>query len=241
MKSKTANIELTLVDHLSELRHRIIISIVSIFFGAVLSYFVIKRIMNLLIIPIGNLVFIAPQEAFITYIKLAIISGVFVALPVILFQVWRFVSVGLEQNERKYIIVYGPFSFILFLAGAAFAYFIILPLGIKFLLGFATDSLQPMISLKNYISFAGMLLLAFGVVFEMPLVILFLTKINLVSTEFLRKKRKYVIVFIFILAAVLTPPDIVTQLLMAGPLILLYEISIILARFISPSRKAGTP
>lgn len=227
-----ADKELTLVDHMTELRRRLIICIISVIVGASLSYFEIKTILALLIKPVGKLVFITPQEAFVTYIKLAIFSGIFLAMPVILYQIWRFVAVGLKRSEKKYLLLYGPFSFILFLIGAAFAYFVILPLGIKFLLGFATDTLKPMISLKAYVSFAGMLLLVFGVVFELPLVIIFLTKIRLVTTSLLREKRKVVIVLIFILAAILTPPDIITQILMAGPLILLYEISILLSTLV---------
>lgn len=229
-RQKMADDQLTLVEHLTEFRRRLIICIVSIFAGVILSYLVINRILDLLIKPVGNLVFIAPQEAFITYIKLAVFSGIFLALPVILYQIWRFVASGLKKDERKYILIYGPFSFIFFLTGVAFAYFLILPLGIKFLLGFATDTLSPMISLASYVTFAGTMLLAFGVVFELPLVIMFLTKINIVSTKFLREKRKIVIILIFVLSAVLTPPDIVTQLLMAGPLFMLYEIGILLSR-----------
>lgn len=184
----------------------------------------------MLIKPAGKLVFIAPQEAFVTYIKVSLIAGIFLAFPVLIWQVWRFVSAGLTGTEKKYFLYYAPFSFMLFFIGSAFAYFVILPIGMRFLLGFATDSLQPMISVSKYVSFAGMLLLAFGVVFELPLVVLFLTKIRLVTPEFLKRKRKQSILIIFIVAAILTPPDMVTQCLMAGPLILLYEISILFSR-----------
>lgn len=224
--------QLTLVEHLAEFRRRLIICFVSIFLCSLLCYTVIKRILDLLVKPVGKLVFIAPQEAFVTYLELSLIAGIFLALPMILYQVWCFISVGLRQNEKKYILLYGPFSLILFFGGASFAYFIILPLGIKFLLGFATDTLQPMISISRYVSFAGMLLLAFGVVFELPVVIMFLTKIKLVSPKLLREKRKYALLLIFIVAAILTPPDVVTQLLMAGPLIILYEISILLSKLV---------
>ncbi len=225
--------QLTLVEHLTEFRKRLIICIVSAFFGSIISYLMIKRIMDLLIIPVGNLVFIAPHEAFITYIKLSIFAGIFLALPVILYQIWRFVASGLKKNEKKYILIYAPFSFIFFLIGSAFAYFLILPLGIRFLLSFATDTLSPMISLAAYINFAGMMILTFGVVFQLPLIIMFLTKINIVSTKFLKEKRKIALILIFIVAALLTPPDVITQILMAAPLIILYEISILLSKFVS--------
>ena len=194
-----ADKQLALVEHLAELRRRLIICFISIFLGTFLCYLKIKKILDLLVRPIGKLVFIAPQEAFVAYLKLSLIGGVFLALPVILYQIWRFVSLGLKQNEKKYLLLYGPFSFLFFLGGASFAYFLILPLGIKFLLGFATNTLQPMISISKYVSFAGMLLLAFGVVFELPLVTMFLTKIKLVSPKFLREKRKYAIVLIFVI------------------------------------------
>lgn len=240
MEKKIPEKQLTFIEHLSELRQRLIKSVISVIIGASLSYFVIKKLLELFIKPVGNLVFIAPQEAFIAYIKLSIIAGIFIALPFILYQIWSFAATGLNKKEKKYIILYAPFSFLFFIAGSSFAYFLILPLGIKFLLGFATENLQPMISLKNYISFAGMLLLAFGVVFEMPLIIMFLTNIGIVDTRILREKRKVVIVSIFVVSAILTPPDVITQILMAGPLILLYEISILLAKITSKKQRSIT-
>jgi sec-independent protein translocase protein TatC len=233
-----ADREYTLIEHLTELRKRLIVCLATVFICSVICYLVVKKILFFLMAPVGELVFIAPHEAFVAYLKLSLIAGVFVASPIILYQVWRFVSSGLKQDEKKYLIFYVPLSFIFFLGGGLFAYFLILPLGLKFLLGLGTDILKPMISLKYYISFAGMLLLAFGIVFELPLVIMFLTKIGLVTPKVLRKKRKYIVFLIFIIAALLTPPDVITQLLMAGPLILLYEISILLSKFVSPSIKS---
>lgn len=224
--------QLTVVEHLTELRRALIISGASLLVCAGVSYIYIEKIFSFLVYPVGKLVFISPQEAFITYLKVSIISGIFLALPVILYQIWRFVSSGLTSQEKRYIIFFGPFSLVLFIGGSAFAYYLILPLGLKFLLGFASDTLQPMISVSKYISFAGMLILAFGVVFELPVVIMFLTKIHIVSPKLLKAKRKYSILIIFIIAALLTPPDIVTQCLMAGPLIVLYEISILLSKLV---------
>ncbi|NOX97117.1 MAG: twin-arginine translocase subunit TatC [Nitrospirae bacterium] len=218
---------LPLVEHLAELRRRLIICLASIFIFALLSYFYAQKILALLMKAVGKLVFIAPQEAFIAYLKIALFAGLFLSLPVILYQIWQFVSAGLLPKERKYLLVYGPLSFFLFLIGATFSYQVVLPLGLKFLIDrYSTATLQPMISISKYISFVGMFLLAFGVVFELPLIVLFLVKIGLVSPQSLRRRRREVIVLTFILAAVMTPPDIFTQFLLAVPILLLYEISL---------------
>jgi sec-independent protein translocase protein TatC len=183
-----------------------------------------------LIKPAGKLVFIAPQEAFIANIKIALFGGLFLASPFVTYQIWRFVSAGLKRNEMKYTLIFGPLSFLFFLLGIAFGYFIIVPIGIKFLLGFATELVTPMLTISKYISFVGMLTLAFGVVFQLPVVSLFLTKLGIITPYFLSSKRRYAVVFIFLLAAVLTPPDIITQCLMAVPLLVLYEIGIIFSK-----------
>ncbi|MFH1378918.1 MAG: twin-arginine translocase subunit TatC [bacterium] len=222
--------QLTVVEHLTELRKRIIICLVSITAGAGLSYFFIQQIFDFIIKPVGKLVFISPQEAFVSYVKIAFISGIFLSLPIVLFQLWQFVSAALTVREKKYVFYFAPFSLMLFLGGAVFGYMVILPLGLRFLLGFAAETLTPMITMSKYVSFAGLLVLAFGVVFELPLVIMFLTKIRIITPQLLIKHRKYSILIIFIIAALLTPPDVVTQCLMAGPLMVLYEISILLSK-----------
>lgn len=224
--------QFTIVEHLAELRKSLIICFASIFAGAVICYAVHEKLLGFLMKPAGKLVFIAPHEAFIAYIKISLLAGVFLSLPVIIWQVWKFVSIALTSSEKKYIFYYMPFFFFLFFGGSAFAYFLILPLGMRFLLGFATETLQPMISVSKYISFAGMILLTFGVVFELPLVMMFLTKIHIVTPQFLKAKRKVSLIVIFIVAALLTPPDMITQCLMAGPLIVLYEVSILLSKLV---------
>ncbi|MFH1753693.1 MAG: twin-arginine translocase subunit TatC [Candidatus Omnitrophota bacterium] len=220
----------TFTEHLEELRSRLIKSIIFVIIAAGIVYNFIKVIMPNLTKPVGKLVFIAPQEAFITNIKIALFGGLFLASPFVLYQIWRFISAGLERNEVKYALIFGPISFLFFLAGAAFAYFIVVPIGIKFLLGFATEYVTPMISISNYVSFVGALTLAFGAIFQLPLVSLFLTKIGITTPGFLSRKRRHAIVLIFILAAIITPPDIVTQCLMAVPLLVLYEVGIIFSK-----------
>ena len=223
-------IKATLVEHLDELRSRIIKSAVSIIIGSCFIYNFVDRILKHLSQPVGKLVFIAPQEAFVTNIKISLFGGLFLSAPVLIYQVWKFVSSGLKKNERKYVLLFGPLSFLFFVTGVSFGYFVIAPMGIKFLLGFAADFVVPMITISNYISFVGTLVFAFGVVFQLPLVMLFLTKIGVTTPRFLSDKRKHAIVFIFIAAATLTPPDIVTQCLMAVPLLVLYEIGIMLSK-----------
>jgi sec-independent protein translocase protein TatC len=228
--------KLTLEEHLEDLRRRLIVSLVIVVIATVFSYIFAKDLLAFLMRPVSNLVFISPTEVFLTYLKLALFGGIFLSIPVLLFEIWQFISSGLKKAERKYILIFGPFSVLLFLAGATFAYFIVLPLGIKFLLSFAPENVQPMISVANYISFATMFFLAFGMVFEVPLMVLFFTKVGLVTPAFLSKNRKYVILLIFVAAAIFTPPDIVTQVLLAAPLLVLFEFSLLLSRFVRVKR-----
>ena len=224
--------ELTLVEHLGELKGRVIKSVIFIIICSFFVYNYIDYILPVLTKPVGRLVFIAPQEAFITYVKIAFFGGLFLSSPFVLYQVWKFISCGLKPNERKYTSIFGPFSFLLFVLGSTFGYFVIVPIGIKFLLGFATELITPMIAVNRYISFIGTLTLAFGLVFQLPLISIFLTKIGIVTPLFLSRKRRHAIVFIFILAAIFTPPDIITQSLMAIPLLVLYEIGIIFSKLV---------
>jgi sec-independent protein translocase protein TatC len=223
---------LTLTEHLEELRNRVIKSFISVIIATCTLYFFVDIILASLVKPVGRLVFIAPHEAFIARIKIALFAGLFMSSPIILYQIWRFISSGLKSTEKKYVLIFGPFSLILFFLGAFFGYVIIVPIGMKFLLGFATDFITPMITISRYISFVGILTLSFGVIFELPLISLFLTKVGLVTPRFLSNRRKHAVVIIFIVAAILTPPDIITQCLMAVPLLILYEVSIIFSKFV---------
>jgi len=222
--------DLSFFDHIEELRGRLIKSILSVLVAASLFYLVIDEVFAVIIKPVGKLVFTAPGEAFIARIMLTLFGGLFLALPVILFQVWRFVAAGLKEDEVGYIRFFAPCSFFLFVLGGVFAYFITIPVSIRFLLSFSTDLIVPMITVKSYISFVGTMLLAFGVVFELPLVLMFLTKIGIATPAFLMQKRKYAVVIILIVSAFITPPDFITQLIMAIPLIILYEVGIVASK-----------
>jgi len=223
---------LTLVEHLDEVRTRLLKSVVFVIIISCVLYSIIDVLIPMLARPVKRLIFIAPQEAFVVNIKIAFLGGLFFSSPYLLYHIWEFVSVGLEKKERRYGLIFGLLSFVLFILGCGFGYFIILPIAIKFLLGFATDVISPMITVSNYVSFVGTIIFAFSLVFQLPLVMLFLTKINIVTPVFLSKKRRHAMVGMFIVAAILTPPDVITQLLMAGPLLILYEIGIMFSKWV---------
>lgn len=224
---------MTVVEHLEEMRKRIIISLSSILAASIISYLATPQILKFISKPVGKLIFISPYEAFLTSIKIAVFCGIFLSSPVVLYQIWRFVSVGLKPVEYRYIMLFLPFSLLLFLGGAAFALFIVVPYGMRFLLSFATESVIPMLSLGRYVSAVGVLMLSFGIAFQLPIVIAFLSKIGLVTYQTLKQNRKYALLLIFVIAAMLTPgPDIFSQVALAIPLLILYEIGICMAGFV---------
>jgi sec-independent protein translocase protein TatC len=178
----------------------------------------------------GSLIFISVAEAFFTYMKVAFIAGIIVTSPFILYQIWAFIAPGLYQKEKRYVIPFVLGGSLFFALGVLFGYYVAIPVGFRFLLGYATDFIKPMPSMKEYLSFSIKFLLAFGLVFEFPVVLVLLAKIGVVDAKMLARQRKYAILLIFIFAAVMTPPDIISQVLMAIPLIGLYELSILLSK-----------
>ncbi|OQX51088.1 MAG: twin arginine-targeting protein translocase TatC [Candidatus Cloacimonas sp. 4484_209] len=168
-------------------------------------------------------------------------TGIFIALPLIFYHFWRFVKPALYPHERKYFISAVFFSTFFFLLGAFFAYAVVLPVALRFLLSFQSEKLHATLSIANYIFFISKLLLAFGIIFQLPIISFFLTKMKIMKPQFLRKSRRIAIVLIFIVAALLTPPDVFTQLLMAGPLILLFEISVWVSVFAAKTSKQTSP
>ena len=229
--------KLPFTAHLEELRKRLIVSFVAVGIGFVVSYGFKEKLFGILVQPLKKvmdpgetLIYTGLPEAFFTYLKVSLLSGIMLATPVLLYQFWMFVAPGLYKKERRILIPIVLLSSIFFIGGALFGYFIVFPWGFKFFLGFATETIRPLPSMKEYLAFSAKLLLAFGLVFELPLVITFLARLGLVSVPFLKKNRKYAILLFFAGAAMLTPPDVVTQVMMALPLMLLYEISILGAR-----------
>lgn len=220
----------TILEHLEELRRRIIISVVALVAGTVAAWFFSGQVLDFLTVGGVKPVQTGVAEVFMIQIRLSLIMGLIVALPVIIYQIAAFVLPALEPGEKVYLYIFLPGSVFLFALGAAFAYFGVLPFALKFFLGFGSDRFTPVISISSYIGFITGLIIPFGVVFELPLVVLILSKIGLVTPEFLSRQRKFAILIIFIIAAVMTPPDVFSQVVMAGPMIVLYEISIWISR-----------
>ena len=223
--------------HLEELRKRIITCFIAVGIGFAISYGFKEKLFQILVQPLlrvmkngETLIFTGLPEAFFTYLKVALLSGLMLAAPVIIYQFWMFVVPGLYDREKRLMLPIIFLSSFFFVGGSLFGYFIVFPWGFKFFLGFADEHIRALPSMKEYLGFSAKLLLAFGLVFELPLVITFLAKLGLVSVDFLKKNRKYALLLFFAGAAILTPPDVVTQIMMALPLMLLYEISIIGAR-----------
>jgi len=243
-----ADEKLPFTVHLEELRNRLIKCFIAVGIGFVASFGFKETLFEILVKPLiavmeqgDTLIFTGLPEAFFTYLKVSFLSGIMLATPVILYQFWMFVAPGLYQKERRLLIPVVFLSSLFFIGGSLFGYFVVFPFGFKFFLGFATESIRPLPSMKEYLSFSSKLLLAFGLVFEMPLVLPFLARLGVVSVDFLKKNRKYSILLFFVGAAILTPPDVITQVMMALPLIVLYEISIIGARVFGKKKAVETP
>jgi len=235
--------EMLLTEHLEELRRRLIIVVAAIGVATLGSYYFSEELFRILMAPLlaampteGGLIFTGLTETFFTYLKISLLAGFFISTPVVIFQIWRFSAPGLYADEKRYVFPFVFFATIFFVGGALFGYFVVFPFGFKFFMGFATDFIRPMPSVREYFSFAVRMLFAFGVVFELPVVTAFLALFGLIRAETLINKRKYAILGAFVIAAILTPPDIASQLMMAGPIIVLYEVSIIVARICGRKR-----
>ncbi|MCP4649040.1 MAG: twin-arginine translocase subunit TatC [PVC group bacterium] len=229
-KSRMDN-PLSIIQHLEEMRNRILISLLLIIVCTSLGYSFIPQIMKIITKPVGKLYFMGPTEAFWVQLKVALFVGLYFSLPFIFYQVWKFVEIGLKQKERSFLGPLSFSSFFLFSVGGAFCYLIVIPVAMKFLLSYGSSILQPLISVSKYVSFIGCMIFAFGITFQLPLVMLFLGRLGIVQDQALRKFRRFAIVGSFIIAAALTPtPDMVNQTLLALPIIVLYELSIWLVK-----------
>jgi sec-independent protein translocase protein TatC len=226
------DVKMTVIEHLEELRKRIIISVLSVLLCTIGGYFLASRIMKILAAPMGKykLVFLTPSEGFVTHIQVSLVCGLIISSPILLLQLWAFISPGLTLKERSFVRFFIPLIIILFSTGVLGGTFFILPTGVKFLINFTPD-LQPMLSVSNYFTFALSVIVSCGLVFELPLLALLLAKIGLVTSAMLAKYRRHSILGAFILAAIISPTvDMFTQILIAIPIILLYEGSIILLK-----------
>jgi sec-independent protein translocase protein TatC len=239
--------KMSFMDHLGELRTRIMWSLAAAGVGLVIAVFITDPVMRFISRPLvglkTDLVFTSPTEAFWTWMKVAMVLAIFISMPALLYQVWKFVSPGLHAHEKKYAAPFIIVGSLLFLIGGAFAMLVIIPYASTFLVTFGQEKgWKAMITVSSYTDFVIKFALAFGIVFELPVVITVLALIGVVTPQFLSKNRKYAILINFVIAAILTPtPDIINQSLMAGPLCILYEIGIICARLAVRKRKAKAP
>lgn len=224
-----------LTEHLKALRRVFLISLIAVFVSSILCYgFLREPIMSLVTAPMAaydiELKFTSVAEAFMAYMKISILAGVIFASPIVLWQILKFVLPGLYENEKKAFLTMLFWLFCLFLAGVCFAYFVVLKVALYALLFNFSGEFDPFITVANYLSFVGKFLIPFGIVFEIPLLIYFLTKFDLVTPESLVKYRRHIILVIVIAAGVFSPPDVVSQALLALPMYVLYEISIVISR-----------
>jgi sec-independent protein translocase protein TatC len=246
---RTPTAEMPFLDHLEELRWRIIWSLagvaiaVALSFGALAQFDVIKILSRPILpyLPPGQrLVYTHPTDSFMIYVTLSIVLGVIAASPVVVYQAWAFLSPALHKNEKKLVVPVAIGAAALFLCGVSLSYFGVMPLALRWLLNFQSSSLQPMISVHEYFDFLFTMSLAFGIAFELPIVILVLTALGLVSPMFLRKYRRHAVVGCLFVGAFLTPGDLVwTTLAMAVPLYVLYELSILLSTLIYRRQQRG--
>jgi sec-independent protein translocase protein TatC len=237
---------MSFIEHLEELRKRLSKAVMAILLGFAICIAFQERLFDFVAGPIirllphgSTLVFTRLQDPFFIYLKVAFVAGVFLTLPYVIYQLWLFVRPGLYERERKLALPFITAAMLLFYTGAALAYFLVFPAAFKFFLGFQTDALKPMLSIKDYVSLVMLLMLAFGAVFETPIIIVFLGLLGVVHSSTLRKGRRYFIVMAFIIGAVLSPtPDIINQSLMAGPMVLFYEVGILVLSMFEKKRAA---
>jgi len=227
----------TFLDHLEELRKRVFYSLIALSVAAAVGFFFSQRVLDLLTRPVPNLVFLAPAEAFVVQLKVALVTGLFLAAPVIFYQFWRFVRPALQKHEVKYIASAVVVSSVLFVAGVAFAYLVVVPVAMRFLLSFESPKLHAMISISEFVGTVGAFLLACGVMFQLPVIMFFLTKLGVVTPKLLMKNQRIAVVLVFIVAAILSPPDIFSQTLMAIPLLVLFELGVLASFLAKPGRK----
>ena len=224
---------MSLIDHLGELRGRIIVALVAMIVGTIVSYYYVEDIIQILIAPAGKLYYTKPTEAFFTYMKISIISGLIVSSPVWFYQIWAFIIPALSKGEKRVTFLIVPSAISLFIIGVLFSYYLVLPTAIEFFIGFGTDGLQPLFSIGQYIDFVVGFIIPFGITFELPLIIVALGALGILSSQRVRSFRKIFILLAFIVGGAISPtPDMLSQTMIAGPMVLLYEISHGILRYI---------
>tara|TARA_B000000460_G_scaffold69516_1_gene47762 strand:- start:1594 stop:2358 length:765 start_codon:yes stop_codon:yes gene_type:complete len=240
------------VEHLTELRSRLVKSIVYLFIFFIVCYFFAENIYSFLLAPYAEavkddevnrrMIFTALHETFITYLKVAFFAAIFITSPIILTQIWKFVAPGLYKNEKRALLPYLIATPTLFLLGGMLVYYLIMPLAIKFFLSFETTTqftnlpIELEAKVNEYLSLIMRLIFAFGISFQLPVLLSLLARVGFIDSQYLKKRRKYVIIIIFSVAAILTPPDPITQIGLGIPLLILYELSILSVRLIEKKK-----
>jgi sec-independent protein translocase protein TatC len=234
--------KLPFTAHLEELRSRLIKSAVAVGAGFAICYGFKETLFEILVYPLirvmpegGSLIFTGLPEAFFTYLKVSFLAGILLASPVLLYQFWMFVAPGLYTKERRLLAPVIAITSFFFIGGALFGYFVVFPSGFKFLLSFGADYIRTLPSMREYLDFCTKLMIAFGLVFEMPVLLTLLARLGVTSVEALKRNRRYAIVLSFVVAAFLTP-DVVSMLLLAVPLMILYEVAIVGARLVTRNK-----
>ncbi|MBR5873085.1 MAG: twin-arginine translocase subunit TatC [Oscillospiraceae bacterium] len=231
--------EMSLFDHLDELRKRLIIIVIVNFVAAILLFSQTEIIMSYLleVNPGMELVYTTPSELLTVYIQLSLILAVTICSPITVYQVWAFIEKGLYEKEKKAILFTLIFGVVFFIIGVAFCYFMVLPTTLEFFVRIAIEEVSSMLSIQSYVSFVNMMLLAFGLVFEMPVIIFLLSKLGIIKPAFLKKNRGIIIVAIFIFASIITPPDVISQLMLGIPMAILLEFSILICTLVYKGKK----
>ncbi len=242
-KKKRNPNDMTLLEHIEELRIRLLWVVGGIIVGVAAAMSYSERIINIAINPLqkalpkgSEIIFTGVTEAFWVRLEAALVAGIILSIPFTFYQIWLFVRPGLEEKEKKFAIPFVFFFSLFFISGVVFAYKIVLPIGFSFLLRYGGKELSAMPSIKQYMSLFLRMLVAFGLVFELPIISFVMSRMGIINAKDLIKKSDYALLVIFIVAAILTPPDVFTQFLMAGPLILLYIISIVVAYLFSTKK-----
>lgn len=224
--------EMSISEHLESLRTCLMVSLVATFIGTGIVWSWSADFLSWLAKPVGGLIFLAPTEAFFTRFKVAMFGGFLLALPIVLHQVWRFVACAISLESRRGVSLILPVSYLLFVGGVSLSIFFVVPNAVQFLVAYGSDMVKPQLAVGAYLEFVTMLSLAFGAVFQIPLVLLFLHRSGVVEYDTLAEKRRYIYFGGVILAAVLTPgPDVISQIALAIPIILLFEISLMVMRW----------
>lgn len=235
--------ELSLIQHLTELRDRLMVAAIAVVITTAIAFFFTTDIIKLLILPAGadvKLTSFNPTENFTTYMRVALFSGIALAMPVILYEIYAYIDPALLPNERRLALRLGPFILLLFIGGMLFCYFLLLPNAIKFLINFASDVFTNQLRASEYLSFVTTFILGMGLVFETPVIIYALVRLGVVKRSWLAKQRRYVFLLVFVIGAIITPtPDPFNQTLVALPMYLLFELGLFLSRFAGRPRAAA--